>query len=97
MSKNNPLDLPLVLKVLRRPEILEITGLSKTTLFEHIKSGLFPKFIRLGKRSVGIFEHEARALILARASEKNEEDIRKLVKQLLVIRKKSATEFLRAL
>ena len=73
MNKQTKLPgLTINLKVVRRPEILTTLGISRTTLFEQIRDGLFPKFIRLSHKSVGIFEHEANAVILARAAEKND-------------------------
>jgi len=40
-------------RVMRRPEVERVTGISRSTLYEMIKSGEFPKPMRLGKRAVG--------------------------------------------
>ena len=48
-------------RILRIPEIVEITGLSRTTIWRRVKSGDFPAPVRLGSlatRSVGWRESE---------------------------------------
>lgn len=40
-------------RVMRRPDVLEATGLSTSTIYEMMAAGEFPKPIRLGKRAVG--------------------------------------------
>jgi prophage regulatory protein len=40
-------------KILRRPEVEERTGLSRSSLYESIKKGLFPKPLKLSARSIG--------------------------------------------
>lgn len=39
--------------ILRLPDVLQRTGLSRTMLYELIGDGKFPKQIKIGKRSVG--------------------------------------------
>lgn len=39
--------------ILRRPAVENATGLSRSTLYQMISEGDFPKPIKLGKRSVG--------------------------------------------
>lgn len=39
--------------LLRRPQVQQRTGLSRTTLYEYIKDGEFPAPVRLGTRAVG--------------------------------------------
>ena len=39
--------------LLRRPQVQQRTGLSRTTLYEYIKDGEFPAPVRLGARAVG--------------------------------------------
>lgn len=45
-------------RILRLSMVITKTGLSKTTLYERIKQGLFPAPISLGGRSVGWLESE---------------------------------------
>ena len=43
-------------RILRIPEVVEVTGLSRTTIWRRVKSGDFPPPVRLGSlatRSVG--------------------------------------------
>ena len=45
-------------RILRLPEILEITGLSRSTIYSRMNEGAFPQYVRLGGRSVGWKESE---------------------------------------
>lgn len=48
-------------RIMRTPEVVKITGLSKTTIWRRVRSGDFPAPIRLGglaTRSVGWREGE---------------------------------------
>ncbi len=40
-------------RILRRPEVLRLTGLSTSTLYAMMARGDFPRPLRLGKRAVG--------------------------------------------
>ena len=42
-----------ITRILRLPEVIHLTGQSKTTIYERIKAGTFPKQISLGNRCVG--------------------------------------------
>lgn len=46
-------ELTMADKILRRPKVEDLTGLSRSTLYAMIAEGTFPKPIRLGKRAVG--------------------------------------------
>ena len=39
--------------ILRRPAVEKIIGLSRSTIYEMISLGLFPKPIRIGRKAVG--------------------------------------------
>lgn len=45
-------------KILRKKDVLEKTGLSKSTIYELITKNQFPRQIKLSKRSVGWLESE---------------------------------------
>ncbi|WP_302413108.1 AlpA family transcriptional regulator [uncultured Desulfovibrio sp.] len=45
-------------KVMRRPEVESITGLSRSSIYAKMENGTFPKGIKLSERSVGWLEHE---------------------------------------
>ena len=40
-------------KILRLPEVVNLTGLGRSTIYAKISAGEFPKPIRLGVRAVG--------------------------------------------
>ncbi len=43
---------------LRRQEVEKVTGLSRSTIYSQMKEGVFPKPVKIGKRSVGWLEEE---------------------------------------
>lgn len=51
------------LKVLRLNQVIEKTGLSRSTIYQRAKDGTFPKQRSLGARSVGWFKHEVDAFL----------------------------------
>lgn len=56
-------------RILRIPEVVEITGLSRTTIWRRVKSGDFPAPVRLGSlgtRSVGWRESAIREWLESR-------------------------------
>ena len=46
------------IRILRLTQVLDRVGLSRSTVYERIKNGSFPKQITLGARAVGWLEHE---------------------------------------
>lgn len=40
-------------KILRRPAVEAVTGLSRSSIYAMMAEGRFPKPVRLGKRAVG--------------------------------------------
>ena len=46
------------LKILKRQAVEDVTGLSRSSIYEKMTNGTFPKAISLSKRSVGWLEHE---------------------------------------
>jgi prophage regulatory protein len=52
--------------ILRRPQVEARTGLSRSTLYQYIQDGLFPRPVSLGARAVGWLESEVTAWIAAR-------------------------------
>lgn len=51
---------------LRRKQVETRTGLSRSTIYQYIKDGIFPKPIPLGPRAVGWLESEVSAWIAGR-------------------------------
>lgn len=50
-------------RLLRLPEVLRLCALGRSTLYEKIARGLFPKQVRLGENIVAWYESEIRAWI----------------------------------
>ena len=46
------------LKILRRRQVEQRVGLTRSPLYQRIKDGAFPAPIRLGSKAVGWLEHE---------------------------------------
>ena len=49
---------PLRVRFLRLPEVLERTGLSRSTIYVRLEQGFFPRPVSLGARAVGWIESE---------------------------------------
>jgi prophage regulatory protein len=77
-------------RILRRPEVLELTGWSKSTLYNRIDSQHFITPISLGLRSIGFISYEVNAVIKAMIEEQSPEQIKQLVSELIIQRKKAA-------
>jgi prophage regulatory protein len=73
-------------RILRRPEVLELTGWSKSTLYNRIESQQFVKSISLGERSIGFISYEVDAVIKAMFEEQTPEQIKVLVTELIANR-----------
>lgn len=58
-------------KILRRPAVEAMIGLSRSTIYEQIQAGTFPKPIRLGPKAVGWLESEVLGWIEARTAERD--------------------------
>jgi prophage regulatory protein len=53
-------------RILRLPEVMERTGLGRSSIYLNISENTFPKQISLGERSVGWLESEINAWIAQR-------------------------------
>lgn len=56
-------------RIVRLPEVKTRTGLSRSTLYERMRDGLFPHTVGLGGRSVGWLESDVESWIKARVTE----------------------------
>lgn len=52
--------------ILRRRQVEQRTGLSRSTLYQYMKDGFFPKPVSLGPRAVGWIESEVSDWIASR-------------------------------
>ena len=57
------------MKILRLPQVKEITGLSRSTIYLHMSEGSFPNHISLGSRAVGWLHAEVEDWINQRIHE----------------------------
>jgi len=53
-------------RILKRPAVEAITGLSRSSLYAKMQNGSFPTAIRLSERSVGWLYHEITAWLESR-------------------------------
>lgn len=53
-------------KVLRLPEVIEITGLGRSTIYAKVSRGSFPSPIKLGERAVGWIDSDVYEWISAK-------------------------------
>ena len=54
------------LAILRLPQVEQRTGLSRSTLYQYMKDGYFPKPVPLGPRAVGWLESDVSDWIATR-------------------------------
>jgi len=76
--------------LLRLPAVIAESGLSRSTIYDRIKEGLWPKQVSLGERASGWPASEVAALNAARIASKSVEEIRQLVVRLATARKPAA-------
>lgn len=69
-------------RILRNKQVLERSGYGRTSMYSAISSGLFPKPVPIGKRSVGWPASEIDALVRARVAGKTPDQVRSLVASL---------------
>ena len=69
-------------KLTRIKEIKAQTKIPASTVYFHIREGLFPKPIKIGERMSAWLQSEVDAIMNARIAGKSEDEIKELVKQL---------------
>jgi prophage regulatory protein len=69
-------------RIMRSPEVIQISGMPRSTRVLHISKGLWPRPISLGGRTVGWISTEVDAVLAARVAGKSDDEIRQLVKNL---------------
>lgn len=53
-------------RILKLKEVVSIVGISRSSVFNYIKKGLFPTSVSLGPRRIGWFESDIQDWILSR-------------------------------
>lgn len=59
------------MRIIRLKDVIDSTGLGRSTIYKYIAEGVFPKPVSLGERSVGWVEEEVHEWILARIEERD--------------------------
>lgn len=59
------------MKIMRLKEVIDTTGLARSTIYKYIGEGTFPKTVSLGDRCVGWVDSEVHDWILARIEERD--------------------------
>ena len=59
------------MRIIRLKEVMDCTGLGRSTIYKYISEGSFPKSVSLGDRAVGWVESEVHDWILARIEERD--------------------------
>lgn len=59
------------MKLIRLQQVMEMTGLGRSTIYKYISEDWFPKPVPLGGRSVGWLESEVQDWVLARIEERD--------------------------
>ena len=79
-------------KLIKKPEVLTLMCMSKSTLHVKQNDGLIAPSISIGDRAVAYVEHEVLAVIAAQIKGQSDEEIRLLVKQLVAQRQNLTVE-----
>ncbi|MFG0822807.1 helix-turn-helix transcriptional regulator [Pseudomonas sp. GLN_3] len=59
------------MRIIRLKEVIDSTGLARSTIYKYIGENTFPKPVSLGDRCVGWVESEVHDWILARIEERD--------------------------
>ncbi len=59
----------MTIRILRRPEVEKLVGLSRSTIYSRLEQGTFPKPVPLGGRLVGWVEQDVQNWIQERIEE----------------------------
>lgn len=59
------------MRIIRLKEVIDSTGLARSTIYKYVGEGTFPKPVSLGDRCVGWVDSEVHDWILARIEERD--------------------------
>ena len=76
------------IRILRKPEVITLTGYPRATLANHIKNGTFPPPISLGDRAVGWVSSEVDTTLSAMIAGYKKAQIQELIIELIASRAK---------
>ena len=60
------------MRIIRLKEVMDLTGLARSTIYKFISADSFPKPISLGDRCVGWLESEVHDWILSKVKERDQ-------------------------
>jgi len=60
------------MRIIRLKEVMDLTGLARSTIYKLIAGEMFPKSISLGERCVGWLESEVQDWILHKVKERDQ-------------------------
>ncbi|MCW3479545.1 AlpA family transcriptional regulator [Neisseriaceae bacterium JH1-16] len=63
----------MIMKILRLKQVIDVTGLARSTIYKFIAEERFPKPVPLGDRCVGWLESEVQGWILMRVGARDEQ------------------------
>jgi prophage regulatory protein len=63
------------MRIIRLKEVIDSTGLARSTVYKYVAEGVFPKPVSLGDRSVGWVESEVHDWVLARIEERDKGEV----------------------
>jgi len=76
------------IQIVRKPEVLNQFGFSRSVLYDRINNGLMPPPISLGSRAVGYLQHELDAVMTYIIAGRPNNEIKLLIKNMLAERQK---------
>ena len=76
----------------RRKDVLSATGKSSSRLYEDIQNGLFPPSVAIGPQARAWPDHEVNAINAARLRGASDEQLKKLVTDLVAARASVSTQ-----
>ena len=65
--------------IIRLPKLIALLGISRSSIYNQITSGVLPKPINIGRRAVGWIEFEIQKILDARINGKSEIHIKEIV------------------
>lgn len=78
----------MFLQLIKNAEARSSLGVGSTTFYEQLNAGLITPGVKLGVHSVAWPKHEIQAIVAARIAGQSDDEIKKLVKQLVADRAK---------
>ena len=63
------------MRIIRLKEVIDSTGLARSTIYKYIAENTFPKPVSLGDRCVGWVDSEVHDWILSRVEERDQAEV----------------------